>query len=196
MVNTQSARLAPFFTPNVNLNLLVSFPQGYTCKLVLETPSCHSFGPARQPSSVAWQNWTDWKPWFEGSLQFWKGQERGSNGVWVWNWQCLLRTVNKYVSAELGQGLVISRVINGRPSKTGEVTADVADLRAQLVGPARLLANIQSSRGLLSKTWEHRPPAIQRKTLNTHARTLNAKRRNSWQHYWQKWGLLGRRILL
>lgn len=44
-------------------------------------------------------------------------------------------TVNKYISAELDRGLVNSRVISGRPSKTREVTADVTDLRAQLVVP-------------------------------------------------------------
>lgn len=136
MANTQSARLAPFFIPNVNLNFLVSFPQElWTCARDTQLPQLCTSSSAHRPCSVAWQNWTDWEPRFEGSLHFWKGQDRGSDGMWVWNWQCLLRTVNEYISAELDRGLVNSRVISGRPSKTREVTADVTDLRAQLVVP-------------------------------------------------------------
>lgn len=33
----------PFFSPNVNLNFLVSFPKNR--ELVLETPGCHGFAP-------------------------------------------------------------------------------------------------------------------------------------------------------
>lgn len=51
MANTQSARLAPFFTPNVNLNFLVSFPKN--SELVLESPSCRGFVPALQLISHA-----------------------------------------------------------------------------------------------------------------------------------------------
>lgn len=55
MANTQSARLAPFFTPNVSLNFLVSFPKNR--ELVLEAPSCPDFAPALWLISHAlWQD--------------------------------------------------------------------------------------------------------------------------------------------
>lgn len=110
MANTQSARLAPSFTPNLNLNFLLSFPQElWACAGDAQLAGLCATAP--QPCSVACQNWTDWEPRFENSLQSWKGQDRGSDRMWVWSGQCLLRTVNTYVWAELGWGLMNSRVI-------------------------------------------------------------------------------------
>lgn len=132
MANTQSARLAPFFTPNVDLNFLVSFPQElWTCAADAQLSQLCTSSSA----IICGMTELNWDPRFEGSLQFWKGQGRGSDGMWVWNWQCLLRTVTTYVSAELGRGSVNSRVLRGRPSKTRDVPADVTDLRARLVIP-------------------------------------------------------------